>query len=223
MTFTATQRARNGRAWKKVEVMLDGGREIDALIEAKRLATEGGRVLPYKTGETWSPTVSRILTRLTPLLAAARVTGRETAAQFEVKIRAAHEAIRAARNTTLMPAPTPPKTTPLRPGAYVVVIDPKGEIAMPGGLRARVLHEKLDSSDPDALAAALKRAEQERHAAEMQKIADEMQSKREAVSRVLLLLERERTAPGGHGSATLYDLYQEIADAFALRAPDRRT
>jgi hypothetical protein len=167
--------------------------------------------------------VSRILTRLTPLLAAARVTGRETAAQFEVKIRAAHEAIRAARNTTLMPAPTPPKTTPLRPGAYVVVIDPKGEIAMPGGLRARVLHEKLDSSDPDALAAALKRAEQERHAAEMQKIADEMQSKREAVSRVLLLLERERTAPGGHGSATLYDLYQEIADAFALRAPDRRT
>jgi hypothetical protein len=208
---TATRRAVE-RKWKEIEEMLDAGREIDAMIEARRLvASAEGPRLTFKGSKDvtkWAPVVSRVLKRLTPLLSAAGVTGYETVTQFEAKVRAPR-------------GPAKKKPTALQPGAYVVVIDPEGDIAMPGGLRARVLHEQLDSSDP-AIAAALKRAEQERHDAEMKKIADEMQSKREAVSRVLDLIERERRAPGGHGTATLYDLYSDIAAAFTLRAPERQ-
>lgn len=45
----------------------------------------------------------------------------------------------------------------------------------------------------------------------------EMEQKRAAARRVLSLAAREMSAPGGHGTATLFDLYQEFADALVLR------
>lgn len=49
-----------------------------------------------------------------------------------------------------------------------------------------------------------------------------MQEKREAVRRVLAIVDRERSAPGGHGTATLYDLYAEIAQAMTLPSSGKR-
>lgn len=45
----------------------------------------------------------------------------------------------------------------------------------------------------------------------------EMEQKRAAARRVLSLAAREMSAPGGHGTATLFDLYQKFADALVLR------
>lgn len=43
--------------------------------------------------------------------------------------------------------------------------------------------------------------------------------KRAAVRRVLALAERERLAPGGHGTATLFDLHAQFAAALVVDVP----
>lgn len=62
----------------------------------------------------------------------------------------------------------------------------------------------------------IRRRREERIESDARQRQSVMDAKRDAVRRVLALADRERLAPGGHGTATLLDLYPQFIAAISL-------